>query len=318
VERAASELLRAIRGQRSQIAFARRLGYRGNPITDWERGERFPTALETLRAVHLSRIDVLAACARFAPRTPLRRDGTSYALAAWLDELRGSATSGELARRAGYSRDAVGRWLRGDTEPRLPDFLKLLDAVTGRAAEWVAELVPIEAVPSLAPAYRVAVAAKQLAFELPWTEAVLRALETASAKRAGGGTAPFVARTLGIELAEATKNLEALAAAGAVEHAGERFVVRGTSSVDTQGGGREAVSRLKRHWSAVAAERAAAPQAEDLLGYNVVSLSRRDLALARAKLQATFRELRALVATSTPEEVVAVVNLQLVSFDPER
>jgi hypothetical protein len=173
-------------------------------------------------------------------------------------------------------------------------------------------------VPSLAAAYRVAKAAKALAFELPWSEAVLRALETAAARRPGGGTAPFVARTLSIELGEATKNLDALCAAGAVERAGDRFVVRGTSSVDTQGGGKEAVSRIKRHWSAVAAERTAAPRAEDFLAYNVISLSRRDLALARAKLQATFRELRALVATSTPEEVVAVVNLQLIAFDPDR
>jgi hypothetical protein len=34
---AARQLLRAMRGRRSQVAFARRLGYRSNPITDWER-----------------------------------------------------------------------------------------------------------------------------------------------------------------------------------------------------------------------------------------------------------------------------------------
>jgi transcriptional regulator with XRE-family HTH domain len=316
VKRAASQLLRAIRGKRSQVAFARRLGYRGNPITDWERGERFPTAVETLRAAAIARLDVLGATSRFSPRTPLRRQGRGFALAEWLGELRGDASASDLARRAGYSRDAVGRWLRGDAEPRLPDFLALLDAVTGRAAEWVAELVPIEQVPSLEVAYRVAVAAKQLAYELPWTEAILRALETTSAKRSGGGTAAWVARCLSIEPDEATRNLEALADAGAIERVGGRFEVRGASTVDTQGG-REALGRLKRHWSAVAAERAQAPRAEDLLAYNVVSVSRRDLELVRNKLRATFRELRSLVATSRPEEVVGVINVQLVAFDPE-
>lgn len=316
MDQAASQLLRAIRGKRSQVAFARRLGYRGNPLTDWERGERFPTAAETLRAATLAHIDVLAATARFSPRARLRRRENDFDVAAWLGELRGSATASELGRRAGYSRDAIGRWLRGDAHPRLPDFLKLLDAMTGRAAEWVAELVPIESVPSLAPAYRVAVAAKQLAFELPWTEAILRALETTSGRRHGGATATWISRCLAIDVAEAEKNLEALAAAGAVERDRERFTVRGTSSVDTQGG-QQALSRLKRHWSAVAAERAAAPRTEDFLAYNVVSVSRADLELVRTKLRDTFRELRTLVATSKPEEVVGVINVQLVAFDPE-
>ncbi|HEV8550700.1 MAG TPA: DUF4423 domain-containing protein [Polyangiaceae bacterium] len=317
MERAARELLRAIRGERSQVGFARRLGYRGNPITDWERGERFPTAEETLRAASLARIDVLAATARFNPRVRLERQGKEFDVPGWLRELRGGASASELARRSGYSRDAVGRWLRGDARPRLPDFLKLLDAITGRTAEWVAELVPIERVPSLSRAYRVALAAKRLAFELPWTEAILRVLETASASRHDGGSAEWVARVLDIDVTEAATNLEALAAAGAVERTGERYSVRGSSSVDTQGG-KQALGRLKQHWSRVAAARVEAPRAEDFLAYNVVSVSRADLELVRAKLQGIFRELRSLVATSKPEEVVGVINVQLVAFDPER
>ena len=50
MELAARQLLRALRGKRSQVAFSRRLGYRGNPIADWEAGRRTPTAQEMLRA----------------------------------------------------------------------------------------------------------------------------------------------------------------------------------------------------------------------------------------------------------------------------
>ncbi len=125
MERAASEVLRAIRGRRSQAVFARRLGYRGNPITDWERGERFPTAEETLRAASLSQVDVTGGLARFSPKVPLRRRNGVPLLAGWLSDLRGTSSAGELARRTGYSRDSVGRWLRGDAKPRLPDFLRL-------------------------------------------------------------------------------------------------------------------------------------------------------------------------------------------------
>jgi transcriptional regulator with XRE-family HTH domain len=71
VERVASEFLRAVRGKRSQLAFARRLGVRANPMTDWERGVRFPAALEALRAASRTNIDVAAAFRRFAPEVPL-------------------------------------------------------------------------------------------------------------------------------------------------------------------------------------------------------------------------------------------------------
>src|SRR3954470_3024269 len=99
MEHEASAFLRSLRGNRSQVAFARRLGYRGNPITDWERGERFPTAVETLRAAAIARLDVLGASSRFSPRTPLRRQGRGFALAEWLGELRGDASASDLARR---------------------------------------------------------------------------------------------------------------------------------------------------------------------------------------------------------------------------
>jgi DNA-binding transcriptional regulator YiaG len=46
----ASELIRALRGPRSQTAFSRRLGYRSNVVYTWEAGIRAPTASETLRA----------------------------------------------------------------------------------------------------------------------------------------------------------------------------------------------------------------------------------------------------------------------------
>src|SRR4051812_45760158 len=176
MEQVASQFLRALRGRRSQAQLARRLGYRGNPITDWERGERFPTAQETLRAAELLGVDVLAAFSRFAPAAPL---GRQHALGAWLSALRGEASLSELAERSGTSRFSVGRWLHDKAKPRLPDFFRLLDAITHRLPQWAAELVPIADVPLLKPRYDAALAAKHLAFDLPWTEAILRLLETA-------------------------------------------------------------------------------------------------------------------------------------------
>src|SRR3954454_15226934 len=84
-QRIAAEVLRALRGERSQRAFARRLGYRANPITDWEHARRFPTAVEALRAAHLFGVNVSAAFAEFhAAPPPLSDSAGRLAIAPWL------------------------------------------------------------------------------------------------------------------------------------------------------------------------------------------------------------------------------------------
>jgi transcriptional regulator with XRE-family HTH domain len=318
VEQTSREFLRALRGRRSQVQWARRLGYKGNPITDWERGDRFPTMAEALRAAALSGVDVLAATARFTPAVPLQRSGAELALAEWLSALRGSTSLAELAASSGFSRFAVSRWLRGRAQPRVPEFFRLLDAITGRLPEWLAELVDIAAVPSLVPRFRAIHAAKHLAFEAPWTEAVLRLLETQTYLALAGHEPGFIATRLGIPLAEEERCLDRLLQAEIIVRRRHKYVARDRrSTVDTRGGAR-ALHNLKRHWTQVAAERLAAPRSEDFFAYNVISLSHADLERVREKLRVTFRELRALVAASEPEEVAALINLQVVTFlEPE-
>ena len=43
-ETLAKELIRALRGKRSQVALSRRLRYGSNVVRTWEAGRRFPSA----------------------------------------------------------------------------------------------------------------------------------------------------------------------------------------------------------------------------------------------------------------------------------
>jgi hypothetical protein len=316
MERAASQFLRTLRAHRSQVQWSRRLGYRGNPVTDWERGARFPTALEALRAAALAGVDVPAAFARFAPNVPLERHNDELALADWLSALRGATSVKELAQRSGHSRFRIARWLAGDAKPRLPDFFRLLDAITGRLPEWVAELVDIAGVPDLVGRHEAANAARRLAFEVPWTEAILRLLDTTAYRRLRRHRSSFLAHALGIADDEVDACLGRLLVADVIEKRGARYVPKSQGVVDTQGG-KQALNALRAHWSRVAAARLNAPLAQDFFAYNVISLSASDLDVVREKLRATFREIRSLVAASQPEEVAAVINLQIVTFLPE-
>ena len=310
MEVVAQQFLRALRGKRSQRAMARRLGYRGNPMTDWEHGRRYPTAAEALRAAARVGIDVPAAFTQFVVSVPLESSRGSFLVGAWLRSLAQSTTITELAARSGLSRFALGRWFSGERQPRLPDFFTLVDVVTGRLPDLVAALVPITSVPSLQERYEVSLAARRIAFDEPWAEALQRVLETTTDAYVRG----VIAERLGISEADESRVLSLLEAARLVRWDGRRFVPLPPSTVDTRGD-RRAMRALKHHWAIVGAERAKNPRDDDVFAYNVISVSATDLERIRAQLHTTFREIRAIVAASEPSERVALLNLQLVGWN---
>jgi transcriptional regulator with XRE-family HTH domain len=307
---ATREILRTIRGKRSQLAFSRRLGYRSNVAADWEGGHRSPTAAILLRAMGRVGIDVQAGFERFhAGAAPALAQG----LPAWLRALKGHASQAELARRTGASRHQIRRWLSGQAEPRVPQFLALVEASSGRAADWVAALVDIDQVPSLAARHQAGRTAARLAFDAPWSAAVRLLLDTEAYRDTP--TDAFLAAALGQDAETLDGAVTALLRAGLAERRGDRLVSLSTFTA-TAAASPDDRRRLKAHWARVAAERLQSPRDQDLVSLNLVTLSRVDLERVRELQRAYFRELRSLVAASEPEEVAAVVMMQVVTLSP--
>lgn len=315
LERSAAEVLRSLRGKRSQRAFARRLRYRANPITDWEHGRRFPTAVETLRAAHLVGVDVTRAFAEFhAAPPPAKAPGGRFALAPWLTAIRGTTPIAHVAERAGCSRFAMARWLGGTAQPRLPDFFRCVDAITGRLPDLVALLVDIDEVPSLVTRYRAMRAARRLAFDAPWTEAVLRVLEIEDYRALPSHDDAFVAKRLRVAPEVARDALERLEGAAVIRFENGRWCQERPLTVNTRGA-QDDMNALLGHWSAVASHRIVERRPRDFFAYNAMSCSRADYEQIRDLLRRTFREIQSIVAASEPTEKVALLNLQLLEFD---
>jgi transcriptional regulator with XRE-family HTH domain len=313
-ELVAQQFLRALRAQRSQRAFSRRLRYRSNVACDWEAGRRFPTACRTLQGCELLRIPVRAAFAAFQVAcAPALEQGKTFAVGAWLDALRGSTTVAALAQRSGYSRYAITRWLTGRAEPRLPSFLALVEAITGRVSDLVQALVPIEKIPALLPAHSRRMAAKRVAFDQPWTEAVLRVIETVAYQRLPTHRPGYIAQRLGISRQQEELALQKLEDAGILEKTGGRYRDVQPLSVDTAAPLLD-LQRLKEHWARVCLERLPKPLPQDWLGYNVISVADSDLDRIREVLRMAFREIRTIAAASAPVQTVALLNLQLISW----
>lgn len=310
--RLASEVLRALRGGRSQPAFSRRLKYRSNVAYLWESGRAYPTLATTFAAASASGVDPASALRRFygpsrVPEWLAEGDIDLRLLASLLlEDLRGGVSLGELSRRTGFTRFAIARWLDGQTAPRLPQALALIEASSLRVLDLVATLVDPKQLPSFAHAHEALVAARRAAYDLPFSQVVLRALELEDYTSLKAHEPGFLAQRLGITAEQEAAELDALKAAGQIRHNGKRYEPTKIQSVDTRGDD-VAAATLRRYFAQLAVDRAAqvGPVGS---GYNVFSVSRKDYARIVQLQRSYFTQLRAIVADSAPAQVVGLAS----------
>lgn len=314
------ELIRALRGRRSQVALSRRLKHRSNVLYAWEAGLRAPTAAGFLELAKRVGIDIDEGIAVFLGGLPESVQGRSFAsregVAALLSHLGEGTTLVELAARVGKNRVSVGRFLKGEAEPRLPDFLRLIDASSLRLLDFVALFAPPQELPAARGAWERLEAQRRVAYLLPWSHAVLRVLELADYRKLSKHEHGFIAKRLGISEEEERACLEALAESRLIVRRRGRYAVSSVLTVDTRRN--PAAGRaLKSHWARVAEERLPSlePAGEDLFSYNLFTVSEKDWERLREMHIAYFQELRRVIGASEPAERVALVNLQLLRLD---
>jgi transcriptional regulator with XRE-family HTH domain len=311
------DFIRALRGSRSQVALSRRLGFRTNVLYAWESGRRWPTAAVVLQAAQRLRFDVKALLRSFFANQPAWLEAvdpsTRAGVAQLLEELRGKIPVVELARRTGSSRYAIARWLAGSAEPRFPDFLRLFEAASLRVLDFVALFHDPITLPSAAPAWQALQAHRRSVYEFPWISAVLGALELAEYAALPRHSPGWIARRLGIALEEEQRCLEVLERSAQIVRKGRRWQLARSQSVDTRQDPR-AERRLKQWWAelAVARLRDGAP---GQFSFNVFAVSQADYERLRELHQSYFRQLRSIVAQSTPSERIIAANVQLFPLD---
>jgi hypothetical protein len=316
-----AELIRALRGKRSQMALSRRLGYKTNVLYLWEAQKGAPTGAGFFRLAERVGVDVRHALEQFyrePPRWLRNHEPVSVSgVAALLDDLRGATTLVETARKLRVSRFALARWFKGEAEPRLPDFLELIEVSSLRLLDFVALLVNPERIPCLAERWSSLQLARRAAYERPWSHAILRALELEQYRALPKHEPGWLARTLGLPLEEEQECIALLVNTGQIEpDKNGKWRARQVRTIDTRKDP-EAARQLKAWWAKVGSDRFKA-DAEGVFSYNLFGVSQADFQRIEALQRAHFRELRSIVAESQPVEMVAVVNLQLFSLLPRR
>ncbi len=315
-ETLSSELIRALRGKRSQTAFSKRHGYRSNVAYAWESGRAFPTAVGFFEILERSGRKLAPALTKFyrAPSESSARHDlkTAPGVAAFLDDLRGQTSVVDLARTAKRSRFAVARWLKAEAEPRLPDFLRLVESASLRLLDFLACFFDLSTLPSVSKAWHELETARRAAYEMPWSHAVLRVIELPEYRALPTHEPGFVAQRLRISLEEAERCVALLLETGQLKKRGRRLVPGATLTVDTRGDATRS-REAKAFWTRVALERIESG-VDGTFSYNLFSVSRTDLERIRELHRAYFREIRRIVAASEPAECIALANVHLVEL----
>jgi len=306
------QLVRELRGDRSQRALSRRLQYTTNVVYLWESGRRWPTAAAFLWLAQRTGRDVPAQLEHFAPGVRLDSPPhTAAGVAALLRHLKGSQTAAALAEQVGVSRHTVGRWLRGQAEPRLPDFLAVVEASTNRMLDFVALWCDPTSLPAAAESWVRLEAARRMSHALPWAPAVLLALELAAYQRLPAHDDGWLARRLGLAAETVSRCLQVLAAAGQIRRARRRWERVEIQAVDTQAAPNP--TDLKQWWAQTAVDRMAT--AEGLTSFNVFTVSQDDLDRLLDLQRQHYRAMRALIAASAPGERVVLTCLHTLALD---
>lgn len=314
-DRVAAEFLRALRGRRSQAAFCRRLGYKSNVAYTWEAGRGFPTAARAFEIARKMGVNLDAALRRFYVVAPPWLDQTDVAtragVAALLRDLRGKTTLVELARSSDKTRFAISRWLKAEAEPRLNEFFQLVECSSLRLVDLIETLADPGAMPSIRERWQSMVVARRLAYDAPWTQAVLRALELEDYQRLAHPPPGWIARRIGIDAEEERRSLELLHRAGQIRKAGSSWQLVEAMALDVRKDP-EAAARLRAFWGHVAAQRC--EQGRRGTMYTLCGVSAADLERLRELQKAYFNQVRTIIAQSQPVERVVLTMVQMLDL----
>jgi hypothetical protein len=311
----AAEFLRALRGKRSQTGFCRRLGYKSNVAYTWESKRGFPTATRTFEIAQRLGIEPDEALTRFFRVAPpwlgQVNVTTASGISALLTDLRGSTSIVELASVMNKSRFAVSRWIKGETDPKLPEFFQLVECSSLRLIDFIETFVDPREMPSIKNRWQTLQTARDLAYETPWTQGVLRVLELDEYRKLQSCPPGWIAAQIGISPEEELHCLTRLAQVGQIREVNGKWETTDIIALDTRKDP-SAAAQLRTWWGRVALERVERGQRGMM--YNLFSVSQKDLARLRELQKAYFTELRSIVAQSEPVERVVLATVQLLDL----
>jgi hypothetical protein len=262
-------------------------------------------------------IDLTRSLVRFFGLPPAWMEAEPFAsvdgVAAFLRQLRGKTPLGTLATTTGVNRFTLSRWLAGTAQPKLPQFLSVIDSACRRALDFVAALIDPRRLASVADRWQVLERAREAAYAEPWSHAVLRALELEDYPGGPEGDS-WVAEKLGIGVSAVRRALSVLEATEQIRHERRRWRPVQVATVNTAQDP-ERARALRDAWARIAVTRQQG-RSPGHFGYSVFAISKADLRRLRDLHVAYLRAMQDIIFNSASNECVALYCTQLLDLDP--
>jgi len=316
-DKLSQQLVRSLRGEQTQSAASKSLGFGSNVIYAWETGRRAPELSRLIRLAELSDSSIHRRLRAFfkSPAARLRsaRLSTPRGVQFFIEELIGNSVRSEVAEKAGVDRTTLTRWLQGKTEPRVPEVLKLVDICTQRVLPFVECFSDPAQLEETRDAWNDLRAQAKLAYDFPWSHALLRALELDSYRTACTHDPEILARSLCLSPEKVTHYLSELEKAGQIVWRKTHYEAARILTVDTREDP-EKDRALKAHWAKVSLNRleTGRPHPEAYFSYNLFAISEANFEKVRQLHLEYYNAVRSLVDTSETADRVVVMNAHLV------
>jgi len=211
------ELLREIRGTRSQMGMSRRMGCTFNQSYRWESGRARMAWSDFAVYCRAGKVDLAKALTSSLRYSGPAGDGT--ALVRHLVEGR---ALNEAAKTFGLSRFKLQRWVRGESAVHLEGVLRILDAVQALLV-FSEALVPLGRLRSLSALAEQRRVLSLLFSRYPAVGGSIEALDLRAYRRLARHKDAWLARRIGISDREEAEILELALKAGLIRWDGARY-----------------------------------------------------------------------------------------------
>lgn len=309
------ELMKALRGEETQMSVSHALGFSFNQVAKWESGEK---------NILLSDFFKLAAHKNIKPSQILKNiffeySDDFYQASNLIEELQGSMSMADFTQKINENRLKVARWLNAEVEISLSIFLKILYKVRNSADLFVAEVVPIDQVPSIEPYFKNAMALTNRISEKSWVSLFMQMLTHPSCPQADK-VPQYFADLSKINLSEIESVINQMKEVGILVANDKGFYERPHRRLIIS---REKADASKLYWLKASAQTYQSLKNKDIqfnrenpIGYLVLSTSDEGWIKIRDHYRLFFEGLtRIIEADEGPQTKVKVATLQILDAE---
>jgi hypothetical protein len=301
------QILRSVRGERSQSQVSGRMGFKFNIVHRWESGKVKVAWADFVKYCHACKVDLKKALA-----TAILYKGAPDRADLIIARMIGKRDIGGAAKALGVSRFVLADWLNETRSPSLEQLLQIINKLH-LLGDFTSALVDIDSVPSLTAPHRARVQRLKSSRQNPFLFATELCFELADYKKHPHKEG-FVARKLGIPIVVERALIAELKKNDAIELKDGRYVSKESLTVSTSGDF-ATHKQMMDHWSRRGLEQMAKlkePAEDQSFNFFLFSLSKQAyLKAAEAQKEFLFKIRDYILEDKADPEDVAVLSLQL-------